>query len=1029
MTFHFLSRWYLRFRHEDAWGRVRRIFQRDLLSKRIQAAKRNSPEIDKILKKRENPLWYSRRQIFGIVVASVLFAFLAHGHSFFPSTFSEIHVFEKAHHENLITIHSGIGAVLIGLAFFVAQEIARGGNNPFPYRGVILLRKSRFFYLLIAEVLIFLILFWKPVNIAIIVPIFALGVATLFFVFQTLKAFISKYELEKEERDLLFESAKNDLLKALDWAMEQFIARKELGRLLTVHAVEMSSLFIHNRREYTAIKSKKAGMVTDLDVQKLRQIAFSNNNATEFGVSKPCCYLQVSSPHHDVKKEDTLLWVHNALLADKKQKETIERLARKAFLIKPQSLKRDALQGGVKRLKELSLDLLAKQQQENFREALIYYDELIEAFYDYAKPYSEEVRSQWNSTPFWGLDSNPVRWITDDILEIFEHAVEAKRDFALTASYLPFLLMGHAIDYKDLSIFAELRYYPYLLYKHSREAKKAGNDEKANLLFDRSWRNPRDIIQHDLYRKVEDEAYPIEWIDRFACAVLRIFQDLLKVSFDERDFRAFEKYLSATTKLFENLENTMRYDDITRTEGLVKSLNEKKQEVLFGLSSWILNKWRDKEEEAGIEQFYNAIEAKMLSEIEPFTSLFLRCHHFDKVHSHGWNFWEGEGKEEGVTYSVDSFAHLDQFYTVKALSLLADYTDEQIATINLPTSRDLAYLVGGHGSVVSILDYIQNNSDQWKPILTDTAIEKVDVFKKLLIKAKEEQEQKETKQLKERPISENLVQECKEKTKETFYRSATMRDIFIKHLNAYENQIASEIATVGLFFGCKEVMTKEIFLDKWHVDGSAVRDSFGTPMAQGENNYLFDEIASRCKKIDKEDFEKTLAQFDNVDDIAILTKQGSFWKFFSSSQNFDHDRSGGDAQGFLGWYHFNENKIPVFQVFCRRPDYPILIVDKTTIGKIVQLSPLAENGNPKRVDGILYMDIRAFSHNKQLMNEFIAKPPQWLQKEYKTDDERREHLRGKVLIEIFERFQYEASKDFKGYIFFTESDNASLLNA
>ena len=66
-------------------------------------------------------------------------------------------------------------------------------------------------------------------------------------------------------------------------------------------------------------------------------------------------------------------------------------------------------------------------------------------------------------------------------------------------------------------------------------------------------------------------------------------------------------------------------------------------------------------------------------------------------------------------------------------------------------------------------------------------------------------------------------------------------------------------------------MTKEIFLDKWHVDGSAVRESFGTPMAQGENNYLFDEIAKRCEQIDKEDFETKLAQFANVDDVVIIT--------------------------------------------------------------------------------------------------------------------------------------------------------------
>ena len=55
---HFLSHFY---RHAGMRWRGLRIRRRDLLSKRIKAAKRNSPEIDKILKKREKPLWYSQR--------------------------------------------------------------------------------------------------------------------------------------------------------------------------------------------------------------------------------------------------------------------------------------------------------------------------------------------------------------------------------------------------------------------------------------------------------------------------------------------------------------------------------------------------------------------------------------------------------------------------------------------------------------------------------------------------------------------------------------------------------------------------------------------------------------------------------------------------------------------------------------------------------------------------------------------------------------------------------------------------------
>ena len=610
----------------------------------------------------------------------------------------------------------------------------------------------------------------------------------------------------------------------------------------------MDYWFIHDRKEYTAIKSRKSGMVTDLNVQKLKEIALSNNDATEFGVDKPCYYLQVNSLHHDVKKGRILLWVHNDLLANKKQKETIEKLAHEAFFIKPQSLNWESLQNSVGRLKELSLDLLAKGKQQEFKETLIYYGQLIETFYDYAKPYSEDVRSQLNPSSIWWGEPNPVHWITDDIQEIFESGIDAKRSFAIMASSLPFLLMRHAINCKDFSIFEKLRYYPYLLYKHSYEAKKAGNAEKAKLLFEQSWRRLKRSVDIDLYGKAKDKEYPIEWIERFACAILAVFQDLLKASFDKRDFDSFEKYLSVTTKLFKNLENTMRSDNIDRVRGLVDSLKQKNQEVIFGLSSWILGKWRENRGVGDIERFYSAIQKETPSEIERLTNLFSRCHSFETIDFHGWNHWETEGQEEGEVHFVDSFAKLEVFYAVRALSLLANKASKEIEEINLPHSRTLEALARGLRRLMPTLDSIKENPSEWKFALTDASIEKIDSFKNLLIKAKEAQEQEDAETIRKRTISTDLVNECKEKTKKTFSESAIMRDIFTKCFKSYDDQAERDIAESDGWLGIRQLIGKDIFLDDWHVDGSLVREDFGRPMAQGENDILFKEIANKLPR-------------------------------------------------------------------------------------------------------------------------------------------------------------------------------------
>ena len=87
------------------------------------------------------------------------------------------------------------------------------------------------------------------------------------------------------------------------------------------------------------------------------------------------------------------------------------------------------------------------------------------------------------------------------------------------------------------------------------------------------------------------------------------------------------------------------------------------------------------------------------------------------------------------------------------------------------------------------------------------------------------------------------------------------------------------------------------------------------------------------------------------------------------------------------------------------------------MGQLVQLLPLNEGEEAKSVEDIFYMDIQAFSENEELMNEFIKKPPEWLQK-IGDEQKQREHLRERVRIQIFERFEYIKSDDFEGYKLF-----------
>jgi len=104
----------------------------------------------------------------------------------------------------------------------------------------------------------------------------------------------------------------------------------------------------------------------------------------------------------------------------------------------------------------------------------------------------------------------------------------------------------------------------------------------------------------------------------------------------------------------------------------------------------------------------------------------------------------------------------------------------------------------------------------------------------------------------------------------------------------------------------------------------------------------------------------------------------------------------------------------VFEIYHHQLDTQILILDKTKLGKIIQLSPLNEGEEEKLIKEIFYMDIQVFSENEELMEQFIKTPPKWLV-DIGDEQKQKEYLQERVLIRIFERFKFKKHQDFEGY--------------
>ncbi len=1037
------------------WRREQSLF------KAVQAEKKITPSIKKIINKDTKPLWFSLWEATIVVALFIFFLILTHAQTLFPyEKFIEfmewLYPFQGSpfaltdgnHYQNLIAIHAGIGAVLIGLAFFLAQEIAKEKNKEGSYKGFVILRRTRFFTLLLAEILFFFIFAWGSVNILATIPVFLIGIFTLYSLYNALHLIFDNFELKKEEKKIFSASLHNSFLKVLDLEITKLIGDSQLRNLSKDYEgfIEITPFSPVNKQNYTPIKTNKSGIFTNLNLKtlknlltKLEEKAPMENEVATMGSApqatisnprtrNPYCYLSPRFFSDTKEVNDVLLWVRNDLLKDEEVAGEVKELIRKAFTITKLDFDLEHARNDIRKLKLLSLDLVKDQRGDELSEVLNNYTKLIEDFYSYLEPYgggfSEKQAHDMSMEIFFG-GLKPVAWISEDIREIFERGIESdSKEIIKEVAYLPVRLIRYAIDYKDHLIFQQFQYYPFRLYQAHVNAKKAGKDELATFLFDRSWRYLKEISDYYLEPKLKkDEDYPEEEVRNFACAILKIFQGLLKNSFDERDVESFKTYLSTASGLFRHLDITDRYEN-EKTEQIADFLKNKKNEMLFGLASWIFYKLAQNKDEEVVKQFYNVIQNSTPSKIEELTNIFSRTHSFEVEDFWGWDNWEMSEKGEGQVHSIQILEKLEKFYAIRSLSLLSAKSNEEIEKIELPHSRDLAYLAEGTRDLVKTLDDIKTNPKNWHFVLNDNSINKVDLLKALLTKAKEVQEQEEVELKKEQAISQKRVQEFKKEVLKTFYEGANMRDIFAKHFNAYEDNTKEKTDKKDRF-GINIVDDKASFFDEWHVHYVGCGENYGRDLASGENSYLLDDMAKNCTEISKENFEATLAKIENSDDIVIFATNIAFWRFFEDSKNFkpkwQRDIEQLDVKGFGGWYDFNGKSIPVFETYHRKVDKQILILNKSKIGKFIQLSPLNEEEKEESIEDIFYMDIQAFSENEELMEEFIKKPPEWL-KQIGDEQKQREHLRERVRIQIFERFQYNKSEVFEGYKLFLKED-------
>jgi len=994
-------------------------------------------------------------QSFFFIAAIVLLFLLL---SLWPSTKIPS---ESNSYQNLITVLVGISTMIFALAIFIAGSSHEAKDVD---KMRVLLKQSYLFPLVVATILTFIILMFGCANLFTEILIALIGIGTICSVFNVIRTLLSRSLFLQKTAEVLSDRLKLMIDKEIDERLGNNIL---LSNLKSKVKLVFNPFIEKDNSKYYILTSEKSGLITNIRLDKLKEIgerveeeANKNNYAFEKNAIKKVNKNNYASEENVIKKEnrnimnkikepankrklnpnksrylltgfmwsiekgDALILIDKSLIGDKKVMNKLKELVRESFVIKNNAKDpSEEIEKEVKGLGREFVKAIREKELSTLKDLEKIYITLVETFWEYvlkfgAYSYEEAHKERYSLLGKWKV----LEWISNDYGRFLEETIDTgDKSIINNVYYLSIDIICRAVDHKDQLVFQEFLEFNELLYIY---VLNTWDEKLKQFMIDHSrWYLKKLLADSLLAPKLENSSsnkQDLETYKDFAIYLFYLFQKLLKRSFDEEDFKSFKQFYDTTLNLFSLTEGLI-------PEDISNEISAKKKQMLFGVASWIFDKFSQNKDSLLFKKFYDTIRDAFSEDIEEFTETFIKCS-TSSIDYWGWDLWEMEESKEGEVHSIQFPAKLSKFFVVNSLSILSTKTDEEIIRIELPYNREFTTLIDDKNSDLNrFLADISSNPHKWKFILSDDAISKIPLFRKLLEKAKETQKERDSEEKRQKQISEKKVEEFKKEVVEAFYEQATLRKIF-KYYNLYQDKTNEIIEGERDKFGFFNLIDdKAAFFDKWYVHYLHWGKNYGCDLASIETSFLVDKIIENCTEIKNTEFDEILKKFTNPDDIIILAvNMAEAWEFLNGNKNFvsKRHRNRKEYKGILpktdmkeesGWYKFQGKFIPIFEVFHNKGRGSIIILDKSKLGWLVQYSPIDKENNKKLIKDIFYMDVQDLSSNEKKMEEIIEKKPKWLIKKG-DEEEQKKYLQECVIVNIYESFEYQKSKDFNGYV-------------
>lgn len=755
-------------------------------------------------------------------------------------------------------------------------------------------------------------------------------------------------------------------------------------------------------------------------------------------------YFGLSKKYHDRVERDyeTLIRVHKSILKNTDAKKEIDRLVEETFKIGEQDKYSEQIRLELSRLKGQFIEAINERRLdkiENFRQ--MYWglaDSFQELMSECGGGYSYEQAKKEIGNIFEGWKE--VQQLDDDLRELLIKSTQTHDEETIReVAYIPVVIATRAIRLQDHFLFQKfLTFIPYLRHLGYKEPDK----NVRRFIHNKSVTWLKEVAEFYVEPKLKeskDEAMIKEY-SNFATHIILIFQSLLKTSFDNDDIKTIEEICSVLNRLYRHFDPSRGYPNAEHFEWelkrattdeerakiesklkVQKALEEseqtiqlRKKQLFFGFASWLFQVYRSDKSK---KQAFLALKKNLPTKLDDLTQVFITSRKFETEDFFGWQWWDVI--PDGEVRMLDFHSKLDYLYLILALEHIPGSQD-QLEKVSLPNDRDLSFLIKENGDLQKKLSEIETNySTAWTEFITQANISKASLLRELFDKTQKEYEIDEKEYIKTASISNKKVDEFYNLFSKGFDSHATLRKLFARFKRLTDLSKTEELKSEIDLIGYNQIDMKEGFIEDWYVHYVGWGEQYGEGFARSENQMVFEKIAdnlSETKEIEKEEIILQITECLKQKKMSNPVIAGSFVNHFelqhlrASDQYVPRwDRRYGstdfdDLPFYMGYLKYDDLKVPILRVFSKKPGLTktLIVFSAKDIGKWIQYPPIKNLNDKDGQRGIFLYRIYDLNVANEQRNKILQQNPEWLHEHTKPED----YLRGKALINIFEKFEF-----------------------